>query len=137
MPAVHALDLAVIALYFAILLGIGAWGAAAIGPKDSLTVSVAVTNAGARAADEVVQLYVRDEVASVTRPVRALAAFRRVSLAPGETRTVALRLTPERLGLYDRAMRFVVEPGTFRVFVGPNSAEGLEGTFVVRAPAGP
>ena len=92
-----------------------------------------VTNTGARAGTEVAQLYVRDQVASVTRPVRALAGFERVSLEPGETRTVHFRLTPERLGFYDRAMRFVVEPGRFTVYAGGNSVGGLEAEFEVRA----
>jgi beta-glucosidase len=106
-----------------------------LAPDDSLTVSAAVTNAGERAGDEVVQLYVHDEVASVTRPVRALAGFRRVSLQPGETRTVQFTLGPEQLGLYDAAMRWVVEPGRFTVYVGGSSAEGVEAAFVVRPRA--
>jgi beta-glucosidase len=109
--------------------------AAEIAPADSLTVTVAVTNTGARAADEVVQVYVRDEVASVTRPVRALAGFRRVSLRQGETRTVRFTIGPEQLGLYDAAMRWVVEPGRFTVYVGGSSADGVEASFVVRPRA--
>jgi len=108
--------------------------AASIAPKDSLTVSATVTNTGARAGVEVVQLYVRDAVASVTRPVRALAGFKRVSLDPGETKTVEFTLGPEQLGFYDAAMRWVVEPGRFDVYVGGSSAEGVEATFEVRAP---
>ncbi len=81
-----------------------------IAPAGTLKVSVTVTNTGAREGAEVVQLYVHDEVASVTRPVRALAGFRRVSL---------------------KDMRFVVEPGKFRVFVGGSSVGGLEAEFEV------
>ncbi len=110
-------------------------GAPRVAPADTLRVSVTVTNTGAREGAEVVQLYVKDEVASVTRPVRALAGFRRVSLRPGESRTLQFRLTPKELGLYDQRMRFVVEPGTFRVFVGGSSVGGLEGEFEVRAQA--
>ena len=99
----------------------------------ALRVSVTVTNTGAREGAEVVQLYLRDEVASVTPPVRALAAFRRVVLKPGEAQTTAFVLTPKQLGFYDRDMRFRVEPGRFRVFVGPSSVEGIEGTFEVRS----
>jgi len=106
--------------------------ASRIGPADSLTVSVAVTNTGQREGTEVVQLYVRDEVASITRPVRALAGFRRVALRPGETQRVEFVLSARQLGFYNEAMRFTVEPGQFRVFVGPSSAEGIEGAFEVR-----
>ena len=106
--------------------------APSIGAGGMLKVSATVTNTGAREASEVAQLYVHDEVASVTRPVRALAGFRRVSLKPGESRTVEFELTPKELGLYDQRMRFVVEPGKFRVYVGGSSVGGLEGEFEVR-----
>ncbi len=109
-------------------------GAARIGPRDTLTVSVTVTNTGTREGTEVVQLYVRDEVASVARPVRELKGFRRVTLKPGEARTVELRLAARDLAFYGLDMRPVVEPGTFRVFVGSNSAEGLEATFTLAGP---
>src|SRR5213083_696505 len=104
-----------------------------IAPAGTLKVSVTVTNTGAREGAEVVQLYVHDEVASVTRPVRALAGFRRVSLKPGEARTVDFQLTPKELGLYNRDMKFVVEPGKFRVFAGGSSVGGLEAEFEVTA----
>jgi beta-glucosidase len=104
-----------------------------ISPAGALRVSVTVTNTGAREGAEVVQLYVHDEVASVTRPVRALAGFRRVSLKPGEARTVDFQLTSKQLGLYNQSMKFVVEPGKFRVFVGGSSVGGLEGEFEVSA----
>ena len=110
-------------------------GAARIGPRDTLTVSVTVTNTGTREGTEVVQLYVRDEVASVARPVRELKGFRRVTLKPGEARTVELRLAARDLAFYGLAMRPVLEPGTFRVFVGPNSAEGLEASFTLAGPS--
>jgi beta-glucosidase len=103
-----------------------------IAPTGTLRVSVTVTNTGSREGAEVVQLYVHDEVASVTRPVRQLAGFRRVSLKPGEARTVELPLTARELGLYNKDMKFVVEPGKFRVFVGGSSLGGLEGEFEVR-----
>ena len=104
-----------------------------ITPTGTLRVSVTVTNTGAREGAEIVQLYLHDEVASVTRPVRALAGFRRVSLKPGEARTVDFQLTAKELGLYNRDMKFVVEPGTFRVFVGGSSVGGLEAEFEVTA----
>src|SRR6266446_4335397 len=97
--------------------------------SDTITATVTVTNHGSREGVEVVQLYVRDEVASVSRPVRELKAFRRVALRPAESRTVELRIAVRDLWFYGLDMKRVVEPGTFRVFVGPNSAEGLEATF--------
>ena len=77
------------------------------------------------------QLYIRDVAARVPRPITQLKSFRRVALAPGEKKMVEFTLTPDELGFDDRAGRFVVEPGEFRVWVGPNSAEGLEGSFEV------
>ncbi len=109
--------------------------APSITPGDTLKVAVTVSNSGEREGAEVVQLYVQDEVGSVTRPVRALAALRRVSLRPAEASTVELLLTPKQLGFYDRDMKFVVEPGKFRVFVGGSSVDGLEGEFEVRGRA--
>ena len=106
-----------------------------IPPAGTLRASVTVTNSGSREGAEVVQLYVHDEVASVTRPVRALAGFRRVSLKPGEARTVDFQLTAKELGLYNKDMKFVVEPGKFRVFVGGSSVGGLEAEFEVSAPS--
>jgi beta-glucosidase len=96
-----------------------------------LGVSVAVENVGDRDGDEVVQLYIRDVAASVARPVRELRGFERVSLKPGESKTVRFTLGPEDLGFYGRSMRFVVEPGAFKVFVGTSSVGGLEADFEV------
>ena len=101
------------------------------GPRDSLGVSFEVTNTGARAGDEVVQLYVRDDVASVVRPVRELKRFARVSLRPGETRVVHFALTPDDLAFYGLDMRRVVEPGTFTVWAGGSSATKLKAKFAV------
>jgi beta-glucosidase len=97
--------------------------------SDTVTATVTVANTGTREGTEVVQLYVRDEVASVSRPVRELKAFRRVTLRPNESRNVELRIAVRDLWFIGLDMKPVVEPGTFRVFVGPNSAEGLEATF--------
>jgi beta-glucosidase len=105
--------------------------AARVRPDGRVVVSVDVENAGRRAGDEVVQLYVQDVAASVARPVRELKGFERVTLAPGARRTVSFTLGPEHLGFYDRAMRFRVEPGAFKVFVGQSSAGGLEAGFEV------
>jgi beta-glucosidase len=98
-----------------------------------LTVSVDVENTGRRAGDEVVQLYVRDMAASRTRPVRELKGFERLTLQPGEKRRVQFTLSSEHLGFYNREMRFVVEPGEFKVFVGNSSSGGLEASFEVGA----
>lgn len=100
-------------------------------PDGRLTVSVEVENIGRRAGDEVVQLYIRDVAASVTRPVRELKGFERIALQPGERRRVRFTLGREQLGFYNREMQFVVEPGEFRVMVGTSSVEGLEAGFRV------
>jgi len=96
------------------------------------TVSVDVTNTGSRAGDEVVQMYIRDEVSSVTRPVKELRGFERISLKPGETRTVSFKLGPEALQFYNREMKRVVEPGKFTVMVGPNSTDLQSTTLEVK-----
>ena len=75
------------------------------------------------AGDEVVQLYIRDVVSSVTRPVKELKGFTRVTLDPGETRTVTLDITPDRLAFYDIDMVFRVEPGEFLIMVGSSSRD--------------
>src|SRR5688500_10728585 len=98
---------------------------------DRLTVSVEVENAGTRAGDEVVQLYVRDVVASMTRPVKELKGFQRVMLQPGEKRRVEFTLMHDHLAFWNRDMRFVVEPGEFRVLVGSNSRDVIEAKFEV------
>jgi beta-glucosidase len=97
-----------------------------IRPDGQVTVSVDVTNTGKRAGDEVVQLYIRDVAASVTRPVRELKGFQRITLRAGEKRMVEFTLTPALLGFYNREMRFVVEPGEFKVMVGTSSADEHE-----------
>lgn len=84
-------------------------------------VSVAITNSGARAGDEIVQMYVHPKVSSVVQPVLRLAGFDRVHLAPGETKTVDFPVGPEQLAVWDRQMKRVVEPGVVDVFVGPSS----------------
>jgi beta-glucosidase len=92
-----------------------------IGNAGSVTVSVEVANVGPRAGDEVVQVYVHDQVASVARPVRELKGFERVTLAPGERRTVKFVLGPEAFRFFDIDMREVVEPGLFDIAVGNSS----------------
>lgn len=90
---------------------------------NPVEVSVTVRNTGARAGDEVVQLYVRDEVASVARPDRMLVGFARVALGPGQARRVTFTVHPSRLAFYDPQMRFVTEPGAFTFGVGASSAD--------------
>jgi beta-glucosidase len=94
-------------------------------------VLVDVTNVGSRTGDEVVQLYICDLVSSVTRPVKELKGFRRVTLNPGETQTVALDVTPDSLAFWNIDMQHIVEPGEFAVMVGPNSVDLQTTTLTV------
>jgi beta-glucosidase len=103
---------------------------------DTLRVEVEVTNTGRLAGDEVVQLYVQDEVASVTRPVRELRGFERVRLQPGERRTVRFALDVHDLAFLDIALRRVAEPGTFLVHVGTSSAQTQAARFLFTTPDG-
>lgn len=96
---------------------------ARIGPAGQAKVSVTVTNSGSRAGDEVVQLYIRDLVSSVTRPVMELKDFKRISLAPGESKAVEFVITPAKLSFLDLNMNRVVEPGWFDIMVGTSSAK--------------
>ena len=82
-----------------------------------------VKNTGKRAGAEVVQMYIRDCVSSVTRPVKELKGFKKISLRPCETQTVALDITPESLAFYDIRMKYVVEPGEFEIMVGNSSRD--------------
>ena len=95
----------------------------AIGPEGQTTVTVDVTNSGAVRGDEVAQLYIHQTVSLVTRPVKELRGFKRVSLNPGETKTVEFTLGPDELSYLNRDMKRVVEPGTFEVMVGGNSVD--------------
>ncbi len=105
----------------------------AVAPDGTARASCRVTNTGARAGSEVVQLYVRDKLASVVRPVLELKGFRKVALAAGESATVTFALGPEELSMLDAAMRRVVEPGTFEVRVGRSSRDiRLEGLLAVK-----
>ena len=104
-----------------------------IGVQGQTTVSCRVTNTGSLAGDEVVQLYIRDDVSSVTRYVKELRGFERIHLQPGETKEVQFTLTPQELGLWNRDNHFVVEPGTFTLMVGASSEDiRLTGTIEVR-----
>lgn len=105
---------------------------AAMAPDGSVVVSVPVANTGSRAAAEVVQLYVRDLVASMSRPVKELKHFERVELQPGETKTVSFTITPADLSFYNSNLEFVLEPGEFDIMVGPSSADVQTARLTVR-----
>ena len=96
--------------------------------NDRLTVSAEIRNAGNRAGEEIVQFYINDPVASVSRPVKELKGFQRVALAPGEVKRVEFTVTRQQLEFWsDRG--WLAEPGRFNVWIGPNSADGLHGSF--------
>ncbi len=103
-------------------------------PTAVLRVQADVENVGSRSATEVVQLYVRDRVAPTSRPVRELKGFERITLKPGEKKTVVFTVKANDLGSYDTHMRWVIPPGKYDVWIAPNSAEGLAGTFQVVSP---
>jgi beta-glucosidase len=98
---------------------------------DKLKVSVAVTNSGNYDGEEVVQLYIRDKVASVTRPVKELKGFKKIALKKGETRTVTFELSVDDLKFYNADLKYVAEPGDFVVFVGGNSRDTQEAGFAL------
>ncbi|WP_211657583.1 beta-glucosidase BglX [Parapedobacter composti] len=97
----------------------------------SLQVRVTVKNTGKYAGEEVVQLYIRDLVGSVTRPVKELKGFRKIRLEPGESQQVVFDITAEDLKFYDAELNYVAEPGEFSVFVGPNSRDVQEKKFIL------
>ena len=97
--------------------------ASIIGPSDTITVSATVHNTGNVLADEVVQVYSRDPVATVTRPVLELQGFARVTLAPGASATVDFEIAVADLGFHDRSCEYVIEPGEVQFFVGTSAAE--------------
>jgi beta-glucosidase len=103
----------------------------AIGVGGEAKVIVDVTNTGNREGDEVAQLYIHQQVASVTRPVEELRGFKRIALKPGERQTVEFKLSPDALSLLDVNMNRLVEPGAFDVMVGPSSAETIKATLQV------
>jgi beta-glucosidase len=93
-----------------------------IAANGQVTVSVDIRNTGQRAGDDVVQLYIRDQVSSVTRPIKELKGFQRVNLKPGEQKTVTFTLGPQALGFWNEQMKRMVEPGAFDIMAGDNSA---------------
>lgn len=92
-------------------------------PGDSTRVSVEVANTGKRAGAEVVQMYIRDAVSSVTRPVKELKGFAKVHLLPGESKTVSIDITPDSLAFHGIDMRYAVEPGEFLIMIGSSSRD--------------
>jgi beta-glucosidase len=107
-----------------------------VSADGSVNVSVDVRNTGATAGDEVVQVYVRDVVSSVTRPLKELKAFRRVTLAPGAATTVEFTLGKEAFAFYDEEMKYIVEPGEFQIMAGPNSVDLKSTALTVAQGAG-
>jgi beta-glucosidase len=103
----------------------------AVGREDVLAVSATVSNTGGRPGVETAQLYVRDLVGTVTRPVKELKGFQQVALSPGESRRVRFEVPVSSLGFHGLDVQYVVEPGEFRVWIGPHSDEGLEGAFTI------
>lgn len=104
---------------------------ASIGIDDALSVTATVTNSGAYDGQEVVQLYVHDMVASVTRPVKELKDFKKVSLKKGETRIIEFELTPQQLGFYDKDGNYLIEQGEFRVWIGGSSEAEMNTVFTL------
>lgn len=100
--------------------------------NGTLQVSVKVKNTGSVAGEEVVQLYLRDLVGSLTRPVKELKGFEKVMIQPGETKEVQFTLTPADLAFFTAQGKWEAEPGDFKLWVGPNSAEGLEAAFTLQ-----
>ena len=105
---------------------------AEIGAAGQTVASVDITNTGSRVGDEVAQLYIHQKLASVTRPVMELRGFERVTLKPGEKKTVQFKITPIELQMINRDMHWVVEPGTFDIMVGPSSTETTTVSLVVK-----
>ncbi len=111
---------------------------AQVDPQGTVRISCTVTNTGARAGDEVVQLYLRDRVASLTRPVQELKGFQRVSLRPGESRRLTFHVDTRQLAFYDHQLQLIVEPGEIEVLVGSSAADILlRGAFTITGATTP
>jgi beta-glucosidase len=104
----------------------------ALGREDVLRVSADVTNSGNRVGAEVVQLYVRDMVGSVTRPVRELKGFQKIMIEAGQKCEVRFEIPVCELGFSGLDMQYTVEPGDFKIWIGPDAASGLEGSFKIK-----
>jgi beta-glucosidase len=106
-------------------------------PTGSVEVSLDIRNTGTRAGDETVQLYIRDKVSSVTRPVKELKGFQRVTLAPGERRTLTFTLDARSFAMWDENLKRVVEPGEFEILTGANSTQLQSVTLAVTGRTNP
>ena len=106
-----------------------------VAPNLELRVQAEIENVGPRSGTEVLQLYIHDRVADTSRPVRELKGFERVTLKPGEKKTVVFQVNANDLGSYDAHMRWVVPSGTYDVWIAPNSAGGSASAFAVLSPA--
>jgi beta-glucosidase len=95
--------------------------------NQKLIASIAVTNAGTKEGKEVIQLYIRDLVGSITRPVKELKGFKKIDLKPGETRNVSFTISPEDLKFYNYDLKYDWEPGEFEIMIGPNSSDVKRG----------
>lgn len=103
-----------------------------IGLGDTLEISATLRNSGKREGTEIAQLYVQDVVGDITRPVKELKGFQRVTLKPGESKRIVFTLHTDDLAFHNIEMKSVTEPGLFNVWIGPNSAEGLQANFEIR-----
>jgi beta-glucosidase len=102
-----------------------------VSANGPLTVSADITNTGSVAGDDVAQLYLHEDYTSILQPARRLEGFHRVTVAPGQTKTVTFTLDRQNFGFYNGQGQFVVEPGTFDVWVGDSSVGGMHQTFSV------
>ncbi len=103
------------------------------GTEGEIEITADVKNTGSLKGDEVVQLYINDEISSTSKPAKELKGYERIGLEPGEKKTVRFKLLPQDIALYDRSMNFVVEPGAFKVMVGSSSGDiRLKGEFEIK-----
>ncbi|WP_347840503.1 beta-glucosidase BglX [uncultured Draconibacterium sp.] len=109
-----------------------ALSAGEINEDSKIVASATITNTGDVVGEEVVQLYIRDLVGSVSRPVKELKGFKKISLKPNESQKVSFEITTEDLEFYGASGEWKAEPGEFKLWIGPNSAEGLETAFVLK-----
>jgi beta-glucosidase len=100
-------------------------------PGGTITASVNITNTGTRSGKETVQLYIRDMVGSITRPVKELKGFQQITLKPGESRTVSFSVSVDDLKFYNSDLKYVYELGDFKVFIGTNSSDVKEAAFTL------
>jgi beta-glucosidase len=102
-----------------------------ISKNDSLKVSIDITNTGNTAGEEVVQLYIHDEVRSVTPPVEELKGFKKIHLSPGEVKNVKFTITTQMLSFLDEHLNRIIEPGKFDITIGGNSVDVLTASFEI------